>query len=98
MAKLLLHPDSDIEFQASPAMILGPFDVYDREESLGRDLNAYDPNDSAQLRLRFKRWQPHCKILNTPSPPCWRTMRSTVFICQATGTFKHPGNSSIRPI
>ncbi|CAM4100218.1 Dehydrogenase [Comamonas aquatilis] len=55
MAKLLLHPDSDIEFQASPAMILGPFDVYDREESLGQDLNAYDPNDNAQLRLLFER-------------------------------------------
>lgn len=50
MVQQLNFPNSDVEFTASPALFLGPFDVYDREDSLGQDLNAYDPNDPAQLR------------------------------------------------
>jgi hypothetical protein len=49
----LNHPQSNIQFKATPAFFIGPFDVYDREESIGRDLNTYDPNDPVQLQRLF---------------------------------------------
>lgn len=42
-------PNSSADFDASPTYFLGDFDIYDREETLGRELNRYDPNDSVQL-------------------------------------------------
>lgn len=45
----LFHPRSEIPFAPSPRYILGPFDVYDREETRGRLLDQYDPNDARQL-------------------------------------------------
>ncbi|WP_332568476.1 hypothetical protein [Comamonas sp.] len=45
----LLHLGSHIKFIASPAFLLAPFNIYDREESLGLELAAYDPNDPEQL-------------------------------------------------
>ncbi|BDB70368.1 hypothetical protein Cthiooxydans_27800 [Comamonas thiooxydans] len=43
MAEPIKHSGSDIEFQADPSLLLAPFDIYDREESLGQELAAYDP-------------------------------------------------------
>lgn len=51
MVEPLLHPGSHIEFNPSPALLLAPFNIYDREESLDLELAAYDPNDPEQLRL-----------------------------------------------
>jgi len=45
----LKYPDSDVDFNVTPAYFLGDFDIYDREESLGEYLNKYDPNDPEQL-------------------------------------------------
>ena len=53
MAEPLKHPGSDIEFHADPSLLLAPFDTYDREESLGQELAAYDPNDPQQLLRLF---------------------------------------------
>ena len=50
MVEPLLHLGSHIEFIPSPAFLLAPFNIYDREESLGLELAAYDPNDPEQLR------------------------------------------------
>ena len=57
----LTHPKSELDFRPSPIFFLGPFDVYDREESLGAELDSYDPNSrSDQQRLFdqyvFPRW------------------------------------------
>lgn len=41
----LLWPDSDCIFDIQPAVLLGPFNVYDREENLGIELSQFDPND-----------------------------------------------------
>ncbi|MDN5505950.1 MAG: hypothetical protein L0H10_19340 [Comamonas sp.] len=56
MAKPLKCPGSDIEFHAEPSLLLAPFDIYDREESLGQELAAYDPNDPQQLLLLLDRY------------------------------------------
>lgn len=48
---LLKHPNSDRPFIVSPGYFLGGFDIYDREETLGERLNAFNPNDKNQLRL-----------------------------------------------
>ena len=50
MVEPLLHLGSHIEFTPSPAFLLAPFNIYDREESLGLELAAYDPNDPEQLQ------------------------------------------------
>ena len=47
---MLKHPHSDIEFAVSPRYFIGDFDVYDREEALGGELAAFDPNVEDQLR------------------------------------------------
>lgn len=55
MVEPLLHPGSHIEF--NPALLLAPFNICDREESLDLELAAYDPNNPERLRqllnLRF---------------------------------------------
>lgn len=56
MTEPLKHPGSDIEFHADPSLLLAPFDIYDREESLGQELAAYDPNDSQQLLQLLDRY------------------------------------------
>lgn len=50
MVEPLRHPGSHIEFNPSPALLLAPFNTYDREESLGLELVAYDPNNPERLR------------------------------------------------
>ncbi|WP_445366213.1 hypothetical protein ACJJJB_10680 [Microbulbifer sp. ANSA001] len=49
----LNHPKSKMAFEPSPGWFLGPFDIYDREESLGEKLNEYDPLESNQLQNLF---------------------------------------------
>ena len=61
MVEPLLHLGSHIEFTPSPAFLLAPFNIYDREESLGLELAAYDPNDPEQLR----------QLLNLHFFPLW---------------------------
>jgi len=47
----LKHPSSNVEFNVTPAYFLGDFDIYDREEELGAQLNAFDPNDEDALDI-----------------------------------------------
>ena len=62
MVEPLLHLGSHIKFIPSPAFLLAPFNIYDREESLGLALAAYDPNDPEQLR----------QLLNLYFFPLWK--------------------------
>ena len=50
---MLKFPDSDVNFVVGPAYFLGDFDVYDREDTLGRRLSAFDPNDAEHLQSVF---------------------------------------------
>ena len=62
MNETLTFPESCVPFNPSPAYLVGPFDVYDREETLGRELGVYDPNRPDHLhelleRYVFPRWE-----------------------------------------
>ncbi|MGE8069288.1 hypothetical protein [Pseudomonas sp. NPDC089569] len=41
---MLMHPFLDVQYSPSLEHFLGGFDIYDREEALGVELSAYDPN------------------------------------------------------
>ncbi len=45
----LKYPDSDVDFNITPAIVLGGFDIYDREEGLGERLNGFNPNNHDEL-------------------------------------------------
>lgn len=47
------NPDTDIDFVITPQYFLAAFDVYDREEDLGRELNKFDPNSRDDLNKLF---------------------------------------------
>jgi len=49
----LNHPNSTMTFDPNPGWFLGPFDIYDREDSLGENLNKYDPLEPDQLQKLF---------------------------------------------
>ena len=40
---MLMHPYLDVPYNPSLEHFLGGFDIYDREESIGVQLSAYDP-------------------------------------------------------
>ncbi|MGN7742719.1 hypothetical protein ACTJKT_22405 [Pseudomonas sp. 22526] len=42
---MLLDKDSGVPYLPIPAYFLGGFDIYDREETLGVELEAYDPEN-----------------------------------------------------
>lgn len=54
---MLFHPSSEhIPFDASLRYFVGIFDIYDREETKGEELHAYNPNnqkDRETLILRY---------------------------------------------
>ena len=54
---MLFHPSSEhIPFDASLRYFVGIFDIYDREETKGEELHAYNPNnqkDREALILRY---------------------------------------------
>ena len=45
--------NSTVEFDVTPAIFLGGFDIYDREEDLGELLNEFNPNDPSDLQKLF---------------------------------------------
>lgn len=49
-------PGTNMDFVVTPQYFLAEFDVYDREEDLGEELNRYNPNDSKDLRELFNRY------------------------------------------
>lgn len=52
----LKHVNSSADFIVGPEHFLNCFDVYDREETLGEELNQFDPNKSGQLKTLFDRY------------------------------------------
>ncbi|KPN89044.1 MULTISPECIES: hypothetical protein [Pseudomonas] len=53
---MLMHPYLNAPYNPSLGHFLGGFDIYDREESLGVELSAYDPDcplDRGSLISRF---------------------------------------------
>lgn len=52
---LLKYPDSTVDFSASPAHALTPFQVYDRDE-WEEYLSHYNPNDFTQMKLLFNEY------------------------------------------
>jgi hypothetical protein len=52
----LKFPQSNIPFEPNPRYFIGGFDVYDREESLGAQLNGFDPNDAAQAQYLLDKY------------------------------------------
>jgi len=53
---MLKMPNTDIDFIVTPEYFLSPFDIYDREESLGVELNKFDPNDINDLKFLFEKY------------------------------------------
>lgn len=52
----LKHVNSSADFIVGPEDFLNCFDVSDREETLGEELNQFDPNKSGQLKNLFDRY------------------------------------------
>ncbi len=52
----LKHINSSADFIVDPKDFLNCFDVYDREETLGEELNQFDPNEQVQLEDLFERY------------------------------------------
>jgi hypothetical protein len=44
-------PGTNFDFIVSPAYFLAEFDIYDREEDLGEELNRFDPNNSSKTNV-----------------------------------------------
>lgn len=49
-------PGTNIDFYVTPQYFLAEFDVYDREEDLGEELNIYNPNERDDLRKLFRKY------------------------------------------
>lgn len=52
----LKYPKTDIDFIVSPAYFLGDFDIYDREQTLEKELNKLDPNNNEDLLSIFNKY------------------------------------------
>jgi hypothetical protein len=52
----LLAPNSSAPFIPTPAYLLGVFDVYDREETMGEELGLFDPNTPGDLKRLLDGW------------------------------------------
>jgi len=50
----LKYPESEVDFDVSPAYFIGGFDVYDREETLEVHLNTFDPNNEDEFKKIFE--------------------------------------------
>jgi len=44
---MLIDPGTEEPYIPTPSYFLGCFDIYDREETLGEELEKFDPNDPA---------------------------------------------------
>ncbi|WP_213940080.1 hypothetical protein [Pseudomonas sp. dw_612] len=53
---MLMHPFLDVPYNPSLGHFLGGFDIYDREESLGVELSAYDPDCSLDREFLISRF------------------------------------------
>lgn len=73
----LKFPDSDIDFEVTPAFFLGDFDIFDREESLGEYLNNFDPNDKNQLQfLLDEKFFRGARLLKFTEPHKYKLMKT----------------------
>lgn len=52
----LKYPGTDIDFNVTPEIFSAAFDIYDREEYLGEELNKFNPNDSSDLEWLFDKY------------------------------------------
>lgn len=51
-----LHfPNSLVLFQPNPRLLLGPLDIYDREESLGVELARFDPGNETEAKALLQK-------------------------------------------
>lgn len=53
---MLIDPGTEQPYIPTPSYFLGCFDIYDREETLGEELERYDPNnqiDREELILKY---------------------------------------------
>jgi len=53
---MLMHPYLDVPYRPRLSHFLGGFDIYDREESLGETLAAYDPEDPSDRSILISRY------------------------------------------
>ena len=52
----LKYPGTNIDFDVTPEIFSGAFDIYDREEDLGEELNKFNPNDPSDLEALFDKY------------------------------------------
>lgn len=52
---MLKHPFLNIPYQPKLRYFLGPFDIYDREETLGKEFETYDINNDADRERLIKK-------------------------------------------
>lgn len=50
----MIDKDSKKSYKPTPAYFIGCFDTYDREETLGKTLNKYNPNDMSDRKYLIK--------------------------------------------
>jgi len=53
---MLMHPFLDLPYQPSIRELLGDFDIYDREETLGAELQEYDMNSRFDRERLVKKY------------------------------------------
>ncbi len=53
---MLKHPFLDIPYEPKLRYFLGPFDIYDREESIGEDLSNYNVNLATDRERLIKKY------------------------------------------
>ncbi|RON10680.1 hypothetical protein BK659_03980 [Pseudomonas brassicacearum] len=53
---MIKHPFIDVEYQPTVRGIIGVFDIYDREHTLGLELEKYNVNISADRRVLTKKY------------------------------------------
>ncbi|QBZ91194.1 hypothetical protein EPZ47_21625 [Pseudomonas viciae] len=48
---MFIDPGTELPYIPTPSYFLGCFDIYDREETLGEELEKFDPNNAADREL-----------------------------------------------
>ncbi|WP_033045940.1 hypothetical protein [Pseudomonas fluorescens] len=48
---MFIDPGTELPYVPTPSYFLGCFDIYDREETLGEELEKFDPNNAADREV-----------------------------------------------
>ena len=80
---MLKHPNSDTDFVPTPGYLVGGFSIYDREESLGQELNKFDPNVFSDLQQLTEKY-----FCRTSTVRSWSVHHKVFFLEMLTNAFQ----------